>query len=177
MYLIVWLGNPGKEYEHTRHNVWFLFVDFLAGENDFPPFKAEPKFKGDVSTGLYKWEKILLLKPTTFMNLSGQSIKALADFYKIPQQNIIIVYDDISMEFGKVRTRESGSAGGHNGIKSIISYFWENFKRIKFWVGFNEKFEVSDWVLSKFTKEERADMEEIGYQKIEKELENLLSKK
>ncbi|MDD3302575.1 MAG: aminoacyl-tRNA hydrolase [Candidatus Gracilibacteria bacterium] len=154
MKLIVGLGNPGKEYEKTRHNLGFLFLDWIIDNDEFTSFKDEIKFKGSISVGNLKGEKVLLLKPLTYMNLSGESIKKVVDFYKIDLNDIIIVYDDMSMDFGKIRFRDTGSAGGHNGVKSIISFFGEKWNRIKVGIGFNDKYDVSDWVLSKFNNSE-----------------------
>jgi len=157
MKLIIWLWNPGKKYENTRHNIWFMFLDFLVKmfwQNTFTKFKLESKFKWEISEWIYEWEKTILLKPHTFMNLSWESIKKIVNFYKIDLENIIIIYDDLSLELWKIRFREKGSAWGHNWIKSIISYFSQEFKRIKIWIWYNNNYEVSDWVLSKFTDEE-----------------------
>lgn len=170
MKLIVGLWNPWKEYEKTRHNLGFVFLDYLRKKQDFPPFSLETKFKWEITNGLINGEKIILLKPQTFMNLSGESIKKCMDFYKIDTKDICIIYDDISMDFGKIRTRETGSAGWHNGIKDIIKNFWENFKRIKFGIGYNTKYEVSDWVLSKFNEEEIIDLKNKYFWDIEKEV-------
>ena len=177
MYLIVWLWNPGKEYIHTRHNVGYMFVDFFEKKYSFSSFSLEKKFQWMVSEWNYNGEKILLLKPTTYMNLSGESIKKVCDFYKIPLQNWIVVFDDISMEFWKIRLRDTWSAGGHNGVKSIISYFWEMFNRVKFWVDLHPHFEVSDWVLSKFTKEELLKIEESLLDKIEEAVASFIKNK
>ena len=157
MKLIVWLWNPGKKYEKTRHNIWFMFLDFLVEmfwRNTFTEFKLESKFKWEISEWIYEWEKTILLKPNTFMNLSWESLRKIVDFYKIDLEDIIIIYDDLSLELWKIRFREKGSAWGHNWIKSIISHFSQEFKRIKIWIWYNDNYEVSDWVLSKFTNEE-----------------------
>ncbi len=170
MKLIVGLGNPGKEYGKTRHNLGFLFLDYFCKKQNFSEFSHESKFKGDISTWLIHWEKILLLKPQTFMNLSGESLKKCCDFYKIETKDICVIFDDISMDFWKIRSRETGSAGWHNGIKDIIRLFWETFKRIKFGIGYEKKYEVSDWVLSKFSEEEYIELEEKYFGELEKEL-------
>ncbi len=159
MKLIVWLWNPWIQYKNTRHNVWFLFLDVFAKKNNFSDFKLESKFKWEISTWINVWEKTILLKPTTFMNLSWESIRKIVDFYKINLENITIIYDDMSMDFWKIRTRNKWSAGWHNWIKSIISYFWDSFKRIKVWIWYNDNYEVSDWVLSKFTNDELGELE------------------
>ncbi len=159
MKLIVWLWNPWVQYKNTRHNVWFLFLDAFAEKNNFSDFKLESKFKWEISTWINAWEKTILLKPTTYMNLSWESLRKIVDFYKINLADITIIYDDMSMDFWKIKTRDKWSAGWHNWIKSIISHFWDIFKRIKIWVWFNDNYEVSDWVLSKFTNEELGKLE------------------
>lgn len=154
MKLILWLWNPWREYTYTRHNLGFLFLDFFASKNSFWNFKLESKFKAEIRVWDILWEKTILVKPITFMNLSWESLKEIINFYKIDKKDFIVIFDDMSMDFGKIRYRENWSAGWHNGIKSIIKYFSEDFKRIKVWVWFNPNFEVSDWVLSKFSKTE-----------------------
>ncbi len=158
MKLIVWLGNPWNNYEDTKHNVWFMFLDYFKNINKFDDFKFESKFKAELSSWIYKWEKTLLIKPQTFMNLSWDSIISITNFYKIDINDVIVIYDDLSMDFWKLRFRDKWSAWWHNWIKSIIKHFWENFKRIKIGIWFNDKFEVSDWVLSKFSEEEIIDL-------------------
>jgi len=158
MKLIVWLWNPWKEYEKTKHNIWFLFLDFLVKNEWFSDFKMETKFKSETSNWFLNWEKIILLKPQTFMNLSGEALRKIIDFYKINLEDIIVIYDDLSMDFSKIRFREKWSAGWHNGIKNIISHFNDKFKRIKIGIWFNPNFEVSDWVLSKFKEDELNDL-------------------
>lgn len=155
MKLIIWLWNPGTQYEKTRHNAGFLFLDWLKDDlNIINDFKNEPKFKGEILETNINGEKTILLKPQTFMNLSGESVLKLMSFYKIPKQDIIVIFDDISLEPGKIRLRESGSAWGQNGVKSIITNIWEDFKRIKIGIGQDKKWDLSDWVLSKFSDEE-----------------------
>lgn len=154
MKLIVWLWNPGKEYEKTRHNIWFMFLEFFAKKNNFTDFKLETKFKWEISNWILVWEKTILLKPQTYMNLSWESLRKICDFYKIELGDIIIIYDDLSLDFGKIRFRDEWSAWGHNWIKSIITHFGQEFKRIKIWIWFNDNYEVSDWVLSKFNDDE-----------------------
>ncbi|MDD2907204.1 MAG: aminoacyl-tRNA hydrolase [Candidatus Gracilibacteria bacterium] len=173
MKLIIGLGNPGNTYNNTRHNVGFMFLDYFKKINQFSDFVFESKFKAEISSGIYKGEKTLLLKPQTFMNLSGESLNSIVSFYKINKEDILVIYDDLSMDFSKLRFRETGSAGGHNGVKSIIQHFGEKFKRIKIGIGFNEKFEVSDWVLSRFSEEELIDLEN----EIFKNTNNLLIEK
>lgn len=170
MKLIIWLWNPWKKYEKTRHNVWFIFLDKFKTENNFSDFKLESKFKWEISEGRFEWEKIILLKPQTYMNLSWESLRKVVDFYKIDEEDIIVIYDDKDMEFWKIRFRETGSAWGHNWIKSIISHFGKDFKRIKIWIWYDTKYDVSDWVLGKF---DSADLADIDWEIYEKSLEVL----
>jgi PTH1 family peptidyl-tRNA hydrolase len=159
MKIIVWLWNPWKEYELTKHNVWFLFLDYFKDKNTFDSFKKENKFKAEISKWEFNWEKTILVKPQTYMNLSWDAVLKIINFYKIDIKDIIIIYDDMSMDFWKLRFREKWSAGWHNWIKDIIKHFWEQFKRIKVWIWFNSNYEVSDWVLSKFTNKELESLE------------------
>ena len=160
MYIIAGLGNPTREYEKTRHNVGFEVIDVLA--DMLGTTVEEKKFKGCYGRGIIGGEKVLLLKPQTFMNLSGESIRAAADFYKVDPEHIIIIYDDISLDVGQLRIRKKGSAGGHNGIKNIIAHLGtQEFPRIKVGVGDKpKKMDLADYVLSRFSKEDRAAMED-----------------
>lgn len=168
MKIIIWLGNPWKEYEKTRHNVWFMFLEYFKNKFNFSDFSYESKFKWDISSWIYNWEKTILLKPQTFMNLSWESVKKIFDFYKLSLDDFIIIYDDLSMDFWKIRFRDKWSAWWHNWIKDIIRYFKEDFKRIKVWIWYNEKFEVSNWVLSKFSEEELIDFDRYIFESVEK---------
>ena len=155
MYIIAGLGNPGKKYEGTRHNIGFDTLDVIASKNNIKFNKT--KFRADFGEGIIGGEKVILVKPQTFMNLSGESIRPLRDFYKVPDENIIIIYDDISLPLGKLRLRGKGSAGGHNGMKSIIYQLnTDIFPRIKIGVGAppHEDFDLADYVLGKFGKDE-----------------------
>lgn len=174
MKLILWLGNPWNEYTYTRHNIWFLFLDFFASRNGFWNFKLESKFKWEIAVWDINGEKMILLKPITYMNLSWESLRELMNFYKIDKKDFIVIFDDMSMDFGKIRYRENWSAGWHNWVKSIIKNIWEDFKRIKVGVWFNPNFEVSDWVLSKFSKTELDDLEKNIFFEVEKILEEKL---
>ena len=131
MYLIVGLGNPGKQYENTRHNVGFDAIDLLVDEYRVP--SSGKQHKAMYGKGVIGGRKVILVKPLTYMNLSGESVRAMVDYYKIdPEQELIVVYDDISLEPGKIRIRKKGSAGGHNGIKNIIAQLGtQNFQRVK----------------------------------------------
>jgi len=153
MYLVVGLGNPGDEYKNTRHNVGFDVIDLIAKEYNVSINRI--KFKGKFVEVNVASERVILLKPSTYMNLSGESVREAASFYKIPNENIIIIYDDISLDAGKLRIRSKGSAGGHNGIKSIIASMSSDvFQRIKIGVGKPDNALVSH-VLGRFSKEDR----------------------
>lgn len=158
MYIIAGLGNPGRKYEHTRHNVGFEVIDILADRMGI--CVDESKHKGLVGRGMLEGQKVVLVKPQTFMNLSGECVRAVADFYKVPEEEIIVIYDDISLEPGQLRIRAKGSAGGHNGIKNIIAHLGTQvFPRVK--VGVGEKprmMDLADYVLSHFTREEQEKM-------------------
>ena len=171
MKLIIGLGNPGKKYESTRHNAWFIFLDVLKDKYNFWDFIFESKFRAEVSTGRFNWEKTLLIKPQTFMNLSWEALQKVAAFYKIDLEDWIVIYDDKDMDFGKIRFRDTGSAWWHNGIKSLIQYFGKDFKRIKIWVWYDSNYEVSDWVLGKFSEEQLIDLDNEVYDKAENILE------
>ncbi len=154
-FIIVGLGNPGKKYELTRHNAGFLFADLLADKNGERISKIQ--FKSVTANVTLGGHRCLLMKPQTFMNNSGEAVKQAAAFYKIPPENIIVVFDDISLPCGKMRIRRKGSDGGHNGIKSIIYLLnSDKFPRVKLGVG--EKphpdYDLADWVLSSFKKNE-----------------------
>ncbi len=160
MYLIAGLGNPGKEYADTRHNAGFCSIDRLAQKSGIEIDTR--KFHGLVGSGYIEGQKVLLLKPQTYMNLSGESIRAACDFYKLdPESELIVIYDDISLEPGQLRIRKKGSAGGHNGIKSIISHLGtQNFLRVKVGVGEKPKgWDLADYVLGHFSKGEMEEMD------------------
>ena len=155
MFLIVGLGNPEKKYEKTRHNIGFDAVISYAKKHSVELNKN--KFKAFYGEGNVKGEKIYIALPQTYMNLSGDSVSEFASFYKIPAENIIVIHDDISLEPGRLRIRAKGSAGGHNGLKSIISRIGsENFPRLKIGVGApkHEDYNLADFVLGKFTDDE-----------------------
>ncbi len=154
-WLIVGLGNPGKEYEKTRHNCGFRAIDLLAQKLGCKIEKA--KFQGLYGQANYGGTKLLLLKPMTYMNLSGQSVLQLSAYFNVPPQRIIVLFDDISLEPGRLRIRNEGSAGGHNGIKSIISQLGsQDFPRVKIGVGAkaHPQQDLADWVLSTFSAAE-----------------------
>lgn len=155
MKLIVGLGNPGKKYEKTRHNIGFDCIDRCANKLNIS--LTESKFKGVFGSTVIQSEKVFLLKPLTFMNVSGESVQALANFYKIEPKNILVIYDDLDLPVGKIRLRKKGSAGGHNGMKSIISHLGtEDFKRIRVGIGRPQRGEpVVNYVLGSFRPSER----------------------
>ena len=155
MYIIAGLGNPGKKYVGTRHNMGFEALDAVAAKYDIDIKKA--KFNALYGEGTIEGEKVVLVKPQTFMNLSGESIREFKSWYKTDNHQIIIIYDDVSLPVGKMRIRPKGSAGGHNGMKSIIFQLGsDDFPRIKIGVGSpdNPDFDLADYVLGKFTKAE-----------------------
>ena len=154
-WLIVGLGNPGKEYDRTRHNCGFRALDILADKLSCKIDKA--KFQGLYGQTVVNGQKLYLLKPLTYMNLSGRSVLQLSAYFQIPPQRIIVIFDDISLDVGRLRVRSNGSAGGHNGIKSIISELGsQEFPRVKVGVGAkpHPEQDLADWVLSSFTAQE-----------------------
>lgn len=156
MKLIVGLGNPGKQYEHTRHNIGFEVIDALSSQLNIP--LTQSKFKGLYGMGFYKGEKVLLLKPLTYMNLSGESIRAVVDYYQIDIEDLLVIYDDLDLPVGKIRLRQKGSPGGHNGIKSTVAHLGtQQFNRIRIGIDRPESgmISVSDYVLSRFRSDEK----------------------
>lgn len=159
MFLVVGLGNPGLQYENTRHNTGFQAIDLISRKYNISVNRT--KFKGVSGEGFIGGEKTVLLKPSTYMNLSGESVYAAAEFYKIPLDNIIIIHDDISLDVGRMRIRKGGSAGGHNGIKDIIACLGSDaFLRIKIGVG-EPKIDLIAYVLGKIPDEERVIMDKM----------------
>ena len=160
MYLIAGLGNPSKNYEGTRHNIGFTMIDAI-GEK-FGIDVTTKKHKALGGRGIIDGMRVILAKPQTYMNLSGESIREIADFYKIEPENIIIIYDDISLDVGRLRIRKKGSAGGHNGIKNIIAHLGtQEFPRIKVGIGNKpEGWDLADYVLSKYSKAEQEALKE-----------------
>lgn len=160
MYIIAGLGNPTKEYDKTRHNVGFEVIDKLADRYDIDV--SERKHRAFCGRGVIEGQKVLLVKPQTFMNLSGESLRSVLDYYKVSPEELIVIYDDISLPPGQLRLRLKGSAGGHNGIKNIIAHLGtQEFPRIK--VGVGEKpprMDLKDYVLSRFSKGEQELMDE-----------------
>lgn len=161
MKLIVGLGNPGKEYHKTRHNIGFMTIDNYLKENNLELNKT--KFNGKYTETNIKGEKVIFLEPQKYMNLSGEVIRDFVKFYKIEVKDILIINDDLDMECGKIRLREKGSSGGHNGLKNIELHLNTNeYKRLKIGVGNNKMIDTKDYVLGKFSEEE--------FEKIEKSI-------
>ena len=165
MFVIVGLGNPTLQYEGTRHNVGFDVIDRLADKYNITV--ETRKSRALIGKGIIEGKKVILAKPQTYMNLSGESVRSLTDYYKIDEdQQLLVIYDDVSLGVGQLRIRKKGSAGGHNGIKNIISHLdTDVFVRIKIGVGEKPKrMDLADYVLSRFSKDEREEME-AGYEK------------
>ncbi len=161
MYLIVGLGNPGRKYEGTKHNMGFDTIDELVDQFRIPSEGIDRK--GMYGKGIIAGQKVLLMKPMTYMNLSGEAVRAFVDFYKIdPERELLVIYDDISLAPGTIRVRKKGSAGGHNGMKSIIQHLGtDQFPRIR--VGIGEKpsaWDLADFVMAPFSKEDRVKVDE-----------------
>lgn len=161
MELIVGLGNPGKEYEKTRHNTGFMFLDRIKDVYKFPDFKFDKKFDSEISRDKMEFTKnkdIMMVKPQTMMNNSGQSVKAIMDFYKLTPENLIVIQDDIDIEIGKYKISADSGSAGHNGIQDIIDKLGtQNFKRIRIGIGnadLRSKIDPTDFVLGKFSEEE-----------------------
>lgn len=152
--IIVGLGNIGKEYECTHHNVGFMVLDEVAKANNLE-FKLEKKHQAFVAEYIYKGEKHLLVKPTTYMNNSGISVRSIIDYYKKTNEDVLIIYDDLDLPLGQIRIRKNGSAGGHNGIKSIIAHLnTQEFSRVRIGIKKEKEMDTINYVLSKFSKKE-----------------------
>lgn len=153
MRLIVGLGNPGPRYERQRHNVGFMAVDAIVRRHGFPPLK--PKFKGEFAEGAIDGEKVMVLKPQTFMNLSGESVAAAAGFYKIKPQEVCVLHDDLDLAEGKLRVKRGGGAAGHNGLRSIDAHLGNDYWRVRIGIGHpGQKELVQAYVLQNFRTEE-----------------------
>lgn len=154
MKLIVGLGNPGKKYEQTRHNVGFMAIDALAHYYNFAPFRS--KFQGDISEGTINNIKLLLLKPSTYMNNSGRSVAETCRFYKIPLEDIYVIHDELDLKENQIRVKQGGGHGGHNGLRDIDSHIGKNYHRIRYGINHpGDKDQVTDYVLSNFTNGEK----------------------
>ncbi|MBQ8803032.1 MAG: aminoacyl-tRNA hydrolase [Tyzzerella sp.] len=174
MYIIVGLGNPAKEYEGTRHNVGFDVIDAIADKYNISV--TERKHRAFCGKGLVAGQRVILVKPQTYMNLSGESVRSVLDFYKVDEETeLIVIFDDVSLDVGQLRIRKKGSAGGHNGIKNIIQHLGHNvFQRIKVGVGEKPKeYDLADYVLGHFSKEDKERMAD-GYKRAVEAVEMLV---
>ena len=154
MFLIIGLGNPEKKYANTRHNIGFMAVDFLAEEFNWPKFKLQNKFKAEITLGKYNNQQIILAKPQTYMNNSGQAVQLLKNYFKIQLENLIIIHDEIDLPLEKIRIKNGGSSAGHNGIKSVMEYLAsDKFWRIRIGVSNKQrdKMPADKFVLSNFS--------------------------
>lgn len=159
--LIIGLGNPGKEYDGTRHNIGFACLDHFAKKLEFPNWIVKKDLQSQLSQLIISDNRVILIKPTTFMNLSGRAALAVQHFYKIPSQQIIVVHDELDIEFGEISCRHGGGAAGHNGVKSLIEHLSNEFGRVR--VGIHNQAadtgDSTDFVLAKFSKDEQAQMD------------------
>lgn len=158
--LIVGLGNVGKQYANTRHNIGFAALDHFASVNDFPAWIEKKDLKCHLASHTLGDTRVILIKPTTFMNLSGEAVQATAAFYKINPEKIIVAHDELDIPFGQIRTRIGGSSAGHNGIKSITQHMGEQYGRVRIGIGPKEHPEQdsADFVLARFSKDQEAQM-------------------
>ncbi|MBQ3034207.1 MAG: aminoacyl-tRNA hydrolase [Deferribacterales bacterium] len=157
--IIAGLGNPGSKYEGTRHNIGFMVLDRLSDELGLT-FANSSKFRGELAVAEIGGEKVYFIKPDTYMNLSGFSVGALANFYKIKAQDVFVVHDEMNLPFGKLKLRHDGSAGGHNGLASIIEHLGSNFPRLKMGIGKKTGEDTVAHVLGRFTPEEKTALDE-----------------
>ena len=158
--LVIGLGNPGKDYVGTRHNIGFQVLDDFAAKNDFPNWISKKDLKCELSTAQLGENRVILCKPQTFMNDSGQAAQAVQRFYRVYNQNTLAVYDELALPFGSLRSRLGGADAGHNGVKSLIQYLGDDFGRLRIGIGsdISAKADASDFVLGRFTKKEQADL-------------------
>ncbi|MBF4695624.1 aminoacyl-tRNA hydrolase [Fusibacter ferrireducens] len=159
MYVIVGLGNPGKQYQQTRHNVGFNVIDVLSEKLSIRVDKI--KYKAVIGEGQYQGEKIMLVKPQTFMNLSGESVMKIMSYFDLQMENLVVIYDDIDTELGKLRIRKKGSAGTHNGMRNIIYLLQkDDFPRVRIGIGKPERGDLKDFVLKRFSPDEKLLMDD-----------------
>jgi len=159
--LIVGLGNLGKQYAETRHNIGFRVVDEFATSQDFEPWVEKKDMKCHITKNTLGETRVFLIKPTTMMNLSGEAVQAVMQFYKIARQNTLVVHDELDIPFGQIRTRTGGSSAGNNGIKSIIQHIGEDFHRMRIGIQAESPMEASDFVLAKFSATEQSHLNEL----------------
>ncbi len=168
--LIVGLGNPGKEYDGTRHNIGFACLDALAEKLEFEPWIEKKDMKCRITSQTLGGTRAILVKPTTYMNLSGEAVRAVAHFYKVPEQQVLAVHDELDIPFGQIRTRMGGESAGHNGIKSVIQVWGKDFGRVRIGIKAHTKMAAEDFVLAKFSKEEQVELPAL-----KKEVNSILS--
>ena len=158
--ILVGLGNVGKQYEKTRHNIGFDVIDAFAQANDFPSWIEKKDLKCHITTNTVGGIRVILVKPTTFMNLSGEAVQAVANFYKIAGDKVTVIHDELDIPFGQIRTRMGGSAAGHNGIKSITQHLGENYGRVRIGIGPKDppQIDSADFVVARFSKDQEAEM-------------------
>jgi PTH1 family peptidyl-tRNA hydrolase len=167
--LIVGLGNPGAKYDLTRHNVGFLCLDeFVAKTDEMGEWINKKDLKCHLSSGQLGDQRVLAVKPTTFMNLSGEAVRAVMDFYKLNGEQVLVLHDELDIDFGQIRTRVGGSSAGHNGIKSVTQHIGENYGRVRVGIGPKRPPEIdsSDFVLQKFSAEEREQLPNLARETI-----------
>lgn len=155
--LIIGLGNPSEEYDYTRHNIGFLCVDIFAKDNNFDPWILKKDLKSEMTQATMGQTRVILAKPQTFMNKSGEAVQAIMHFYKISPQDVLVIHDELDIQFGQIRCRMGGGAAGHNGIKSLIQHIGGDFGRIRIGIGpkTHETMDSADFVLQRFSDEER----------------------
>lgn len=163
MKLIIGLGNPKEKYQKNRHNLGFMALDYFVEKNELEEFKLNEKFHSEISENSINSSKVLLAKPRTFMNASGEAVSLLRKFYKIHSSDILVIYDELALNFGIVRTREEGSSAGHNGVESIINTLGKSFNRIRVGIAneHSKTADASDYVLSDFSKEETDELPKV----------------
>jgi PTH1 family peptidyl-tRNA hydrolase len=161
--LIVGLGNPGKEYDGTRHNIGFASVEAFVSANEFDSWIEKKDLKCLAASGRLGDTQVIVIKPTTFMNLSGEAAQAVAHFYKIPAERIVAVYDELDIPFGQIRLRKGGGSAGHNGVKSLMQHLGEDFGRVRVGIGPKEPEQIdsADFVLAKFGAEQQKHLDEL----------------
>lgn len=161
--LIVGLGNVGKEYDHTRHNVGFAAVDRFVSDQGFPGWVDKKDLKCQLTSQQLGETKVYVIKPTTFMNLSGEAVQAVVNFFKINPESVVTVHDELDIPFGQIRTRTGGSSAGHNGIKSVTRHIGENYGRVRIGIGpkLHDKQDSTDFVLAKFSTEQESQMKNL----------------
>lgn len=159
--LLVGLGNPGEDYELTRHNAGFIALDaFVEHSKEMESWISKKSLKADISTGRIGETRVIAMKPTTFMNLSGEAVQAVVQFYKIPLDSILVIHDELDVDFGNIRLRQGGGSAGHNGIKSVTQHIGENYDRIRIGIGPKKpaRMKSESFVLQNFSEEEQAQL-------------------